>query len=354
MSKSTAAKMKEAFEKNDYRPLTAIEIAKELGLKEKREAGNNAVRRARRDEMDIKTIKTEDGEYKYKFNKPDDDINEEIFDEGKEFNDILEQKEPRQNREWDVIDLDEHETVILVIGADWHVGKKNIDYEGIKRVSEWIGKHDNCFFLGLGDLINNATKYSPPTANNQIADPSEQARMLSHLFNLMCEDSILRIYDGNHEAWLHAKTSISFRDVFNGLKSNGGVGFYMDPFYIKHGNKEWKFFCRHKARKNQTNSLHGCQRAPRYYYSEYASDADFIISAHNHKSGMGIEKIHGQKRYMLAAPSMVKFDYYAESSGFASRGDNSVPAIVLRKNLEPRLFLDVKEVDKEFFSGDFF
>lgn len=332
--------------------ISAYELAKKMGYNGDgnfRNAGYDYIYNAKNDEPKLgskisKRWFSEDDEYRYiitGYNK------EELYDSIAKTSDLLKEeiKKPTEGKE---VILETDEPVLLVIMSDLHLGHEYACYKEIKECSKLISKYPNVYVIGLGDLIDNSTNAHAPSGAINLGGKEVQTKMIEHIFEIL-DDSILRLYVGNHE--LRSQKSDDFMpNKFWALKYDASFGFYAFPFIIEVGDKKWCFFMRHKAKGNsQYSPLHACVRSVLFDSAEYSMDADVIVTAHTHESGYGKWKVGGKERMMLSAASMVDFDDYAERTGYVTGVDKKFPAIYLTENEEEaEMFLDFKQAISKY------
>jgi len=339
-------RVKEVLVDSGERGCTALELAEELGLEEKAKAGWNVVYRARQkyDEWDEHITKQRiDGETRYVWKGMEKD---KLYESVKNLSEEIKKGKKPKREGTDVLLETGKDKILLVFGSDFHLGSQFVDYDGVEKVMEDIGQHDNVYFVGLGDMIDNSVISHSPKGTHNLVDKNEQLDLLEHLFNLAGMDSILRLYEGNHE--LRSFMTDRFLPMkWEAIQQESDYGAYMNPFIVSMPDREWKFFCRHKPKySSQYNPIHGCVRAPMYYMGRLAKDADIIVMAHTHRMGLGQWETAGKWRYMLSCGSQVEFSHYAERTGFAS-GKDTVPAVLLRTDRKPQMFKDYKNAIRE-------
>lgn len=248
----------------------------------------------------------------------------------------------------DVI-LESNDDILIVIASDLHIGHPHSAYREIERAFKTIGEHDNIYLIGLGDLIDNSGNTHAPQGAENILDKNAQLSIIEYLFELLRDDSILRMYVGNHE--IRSWKSDHFRiDKWLALNYGSSVGYFSEPFIIEIGGEQFNFFLRHKATgSSQFNPLHSCVRAVLFDNAKHARDADVIVTAHSHESAVGSWVVGGKMRYMIATDCMVEHDAYAEQVGYVSGSTLKMPAIYLRRGKEPMLYADFYEAIEDWF-----
>jgi len=91
--------------------------------------------------------------------------------------------------------------------GDWHLGSKQCDEDFIKQVIEEIATTDNAYWVGMGDLMENALVGSRSDVYTQVIPPEEQMMYICELLEPI-KDKALFLIAGNHEARTHRLTGI--------------------------------------------------------------------------------------------------------------------------------------------------
>jgi len=91
--------------------------------------------------------------------------------------------------------------------GDWHLGSKQCDEDFVKQVIEEIATTDNAYWVGMGDLMENALVGSRSDIYTQVIPPKEQLEYICELLEPIKEKGLFLIA-GNHEARTHRLTGI--------------------------------------------------------------------------------------------------------------------------------------------------
>lgn len=325
-------------------PKTSKELAIQLDsdANDLQHAGWNYIHRAKREDPTLESKISKrwvDGVAKYYITSVD---NERLYDAVAETSDTLyEGTDPREGVD---IAHEREEDMLLVIVSDLHIGHKYVAYKQIKRDFEKMAEYpDKLKIVGLGDLIDNSQNTHAPQGSQNLVDKNEQLDMVQHLFSILDEDQILRLYEGNHEirSWI---SDHFLPNKWLALQEKSGYGYFAEPFIIDINGKKWKLYMRHKAvGSSQYNNIHNCVRTCLFDGSELARDADIIVTAHAHQPGRGVWVVGGKKRWMMSTPCMVRFDDYAERKGWTSGQEMGIPAIYLSDDREPIMYDDFSQ-----------
>ena len=86
---------------------------------------------------------------------------------------------------------------VLPIG-DIHIGDKNVDYKLLQDTIEWVNANKNVYVIGMGDILNVATRGSKSSPFQQDMDLNEQVDFAIKLFKPI-KSRIIGLLQGNHE-----------------------------------------------------------------------------------------------------------------------------------------------------------
>jgi len=216
----------------------------------------------------------------------------------------------------------------VVFGGDFHLGHTHCNYDLVKYFFETLRDTPNLYTVLLGDVIDNSVNAYSPKGTTNIVDKFGQMKLAEHLlFEIGGADKILYMIEGNHEMRSYLSDHFRVCDWLASEHSNR-YGGYGKPFTINHGERDYLVFCRHKAKgSSQYNPLHSCIRAILFEYSEYARDADIVVTAHKHESAVAMYDVGGKERVMVAIGNSINRDDFAERVGFLS-GVDDYPVVV--------------------------
>lgn len=216
----------------------------------------------------------------------------------------------------------------IVAIADLHIGHPHLNYDAVDHLIEQIAKTPDLYVVALGDLIDNSVNALAPRGALNIVDKQGQLEMVEYRFQKI-KDRILWLAEGNHEmrSFLsdHFYPTKYLSEQFNAFYGRNGSAFYVQMPYRK-----IKFYCRHRAKGNsQYNPMHPNTRCILFENAEEAQDADVIITAHKHVSGIANYRVAGKDRYMAVCGTGILYDSYADRIGLSS-GMSSFPFLVIR------------------------
>jgi len=344
MKEDTLRKVKKALQDG----VTPKELAIRLGsnAEDLSGAGHDYVYHAKKEdpslEGKISKRKVDSGEYKYFLKGYDKG---ELYDSIAETSEILKKEiKPKEGKE---VLLESDENILVVIMSDLHLGHEYACYKEIKEAAKKIAKYEKVYVIGLGDLIDNSANAHAPSGVMNLMGKSGQTDMIEHILDIL-DDSTLILYTGNHE-YRSKSSDDMLLNKFWALKYDAKFGYFAQPFIIEIGDKEWEWFCRHKAKgKSKYNPVHQAANSALFDGAEYARDSDIIVTAHTHEPGYASWNVGGKRRYMLSCASMVDFDEYAERKGYVSGIHTDFPAIYLTEDDEPEMFLDFENAINKY------
>lgn len=101
-------------------------------------------------------------------------------------------------------------SVDLMVIADLHIGDPLVAMRAVQQRLDYAAKHDNCFVILNGDLINNAVKTSISDIYSEIHSPQQAIDKAVELLSPLAQaGKILCITDGNHERRTYRNDGIS-------------------------------------------------------------------------------------------------------------------------------------------------
>jgi len=106
------------------------------------------------------------------------------------------------------LELTDGKARVMACG-DWHLGAKTCDIDAIRHhINLCLEK--NSYFLGMGDMLEMATKDSPGSGVFEQDAPDGQVEMVVNLLRPLAERGlIVGIHDGNHERRMTKLTGVN-------------------------------------------------------------------------------------------------------------------------------------------------
>lgn len=168
----------------------------------------------------------------------------------------------------------------IALASDWHIGSEACDLGLIERFIKRVERDDNCFLIGLGDLLECAIYGSKGLVHEQAFMMNEQVRIVKDLL-LRVKDKILFMLSGNHSHRLVKATTL---DVMKWLCEDIGVDYEGAEFHYalqcKHNNI-LQCYSGHGSGGGGTNGAKMNRLCSMHFRSP---NADIICSGHTHDS----------------------------------------------------------------------
>lgn len=124
----------------------------------------------------------------------------------------------------------------IALGSDWHVGAPGCILDLISRQIKYVKTHENCYFIGAGDLLECAIYGSKGLVHEQKYMMSDQYKIVKGLLSQI-KDKILFMLSGNHSARIEKATTLDLMEV---LCNDLGVDYYGPEYNFalqcRHGN----------------------------------------------------------------------------------------------------------------------
>lgn len=167
----------------------------------------------------------------------------------------------------------------IAIGSDWHVGAPGCILDLISRQIKYVKTHENCYFIGAGDLLECAIYGSKGSVHEQKYMMSDQYKIVKGLLSQI-KDKILFMLSGNHSARIEKATTLDLMEV---LCNDLGVDYYGPEYNFALQCKRGSIieaYCGHNSGGGGTagskiNRLIGIK-------SRATAMCDLIISGHTH------------------------------------------------------------------------
>ena len=210
----------------------------------------------------------------------------------------------------------------VVLWGDVHYGARNCNIEKAKGMLDYC-LENNIYLLGMGDLLESATRYSVGSGVYEQESPQKQIDDMTAWLEPLAEKGlILGLHTGNHEGRITKETGI---DIMKMISKSLGVTYL--------GSACWNLF---KVNKQNylVYSLHGSSGS-RYVYTKLKSlvdishnfDADLICQGHINDcadTSMIVQKIDlrsktviEHKKFLVLSGHYLKYDNsYAQDKGF--------------------------------------
>jgi len=230
-------------------------------------------------------------------------------------------------KEYVCIKLDVKSDKVQLIGfGDLHIGAKTYDEKKAKEVRDYI-KSENCYWIGMGDFCECATKRSIGAGvYEQLISPNEQIKYLRSFLKPIA-DKCIGFVKGNHEERSFKESGTDIADVICyelGMPYCGWECFGS----ICGDRKAYKFYAVHSYTSNKTGglALNTLERDIERMFGNF----QIIMRGHTHKNVVHITEyfeIDTRNNMVLVRPRvhLITGHYLKRADSYASarpmRGD---------------------------------
>lgn len=220
-------------------------------------------------------------------------------------------------KETHVIKKIDYEQIFLVGYGDLHIENLGTDLDRIEMELKIMSSIPNLYVVFMGDLTDSSVKYLNNNFDTYLT-PKAAREFGYRIFDALGEKLIVAL-SGCHEK--HGEEVADFDYVEEYCKRNGV------PFLNERGlltlelaNKRiLNIAVAHKAQGySMYNPFHPAIRIVREKYPE----ADVVITAHQHQSGIAIQTEQDKPRAMMTIGSRKQGDRYATRRGFTPQAPN--------------------------------
>lgn len=175
------------------------------------------------------------------------------------------------------------ESVDLLVIADLHIGDPLVDMRAVQQRLDYAAKHDNCFVILNGDLINNAVKSSISDVYSEIHSPQQAIdRAVELLRPLAQANKILVITDGNHERRTYRNDGLSpTRVIADRLNITDRLAETSACLHLVIGKQAYTVYCTHGSGGGRMVS----GKMLKLDRLADICDADIYIMSHVHQPG---------------------------------------------------------------------
>jgi len=216
------------------------------------------------------------------------------------------------------IDVNSNDAIMLVCGADLHIGSLATDHKSVLNLRDFVLNNKNAGLILLGDEIEGLTeKYMNTNTARTLMDVQKQLDFVQSeiLEPLVAEGKILAVVGGYfaHLGWVEDASTVNpwmnMADKFNiPILQNGGRLNVKFPNGYVHSETVWH----NPPGKSKFDTVLGLRNAA--FATSESSRSDGYVSGHIHRMGVGKELYSGAKAAV----------YYI-SSGTAKGSSKEVP-----------------------------
>lgn len=219
-----------------------------------------------------------------------------------------------------------YDSAFIVGYGDLHLENLGTDLNRIEQELKIMQRIPNLYVIFMGDLTDNSVKY-PTNSFDTYLTPKSAREFGYKIFDTLGE-KLIGCLSGCHEK--HGEQIADYDYVEEYCKNNHA------PFLNERGvidlilkdERKLTIAVAHKAQGySMYNPFHPAIRIVREHYP----DADVIITAHQHQSGIAIQNEQNRTRAMMVIGSRKLNDRYAVRRGFISQNPNkNLPVLEIR------------------------
>lgn len=241
------------------------------------------------------------------------------------------------------IDLNKHKEDFAIICpfGDTHIGNKHTAYGLIELVLDWIYKTENVYVIGMGDLLESATKTSVGTFDQDKYLTQQVVLANEYLKPIAAEGRLMGLLEGNHERRVFRNTGL---DVTYLLAKYLNVDYFYKGIFLKinvikgKNIQTYTFYATHGSSGAWTPS--GKMNA--LYRLAYIADVDCYLMGHLHslkndkESRYTIENdevVFRPRHYVLTGSYLTYWGSYAHQKSMRPSTDLGSPKIKLHTKL---------------------
>jgi UDP-2,3-diacylglucosamine pyrophosphatase LpxH len=228
--------------------------------------------------------------------------------------------------------------------GDVHYGNKAHDKEMFEIYMDWLYENKDTYVLGMGDLIEGATKHSVGYYDQTVNINDQIRYIVKKLKPLVDENRVLGLIEGNHERRVKRDTtSLSLHEIITdklGVK-NLGAGTFLDLRIKNKGKRrsqKYKFYAIHGASGSYTpaGKMNACMRLI------YIANVECYLMGHVHALDHRKLDIYDTERgkiilkskHFVITGSYLKYiGGYAQEKAYIPSGTSGSPKIKLHADM---------------------
>ena len=217
----------------------------------------------------------------------------------------------------------DNKPVAITWWSDWHIGAMGTDYEQFEKDLKVIEETDGLYFIGGGDYKDNyITGTHAGGGFEQAIQPGQQDLVVKHYMTKVA-DKCLALVRGCHDDWDKKMGDKDFIQTLCDATDSINL-WHGGDLYIKIGEQEYHFKCRHKYKfESSLNTLNSMRRI-----MEVQGPCDVAMVAHLHNPDREDRHLMGQMRTLLRGGSYKVWDEFGQKlAGY--KGKMGVPAIII-------------------------
>ena len=243
-----------------------------------------------------------------------------------------------EDARWAVFHMKSKERYIgIAFQSDQHIGNPFCDHERLRRDTEVIEAHPDCYVIHAGDYIDNFMIDKPRPAMKAPIPPSIQWQLCEHYIN-MTPTSLMAIVAGNHDLWTAGATDY---DPLKRLAQDRGVLDHPYELNLKviHGDSPYHLSIRHKRRGNSNLDP---SRVIKKMWDDGECDFDIGVIGHHHTPSVVPFTRHAVERYAIRPGAYKTIDSFGEMCGFPRERPTSPMVILDSETRDIQAFTDLR------------
>lgn len=243
-----------------------------------------------------------------------------------------------EDARWAVFHMKSKQRYIgIAFQSDQHIGNPFCDHERLRRDTEVIEGHPDCYVIHAGDYIDNFMIDKPRPAMKAPIPPSIQWQLCEHYIN-MTPTSLMAIVAGNHDLWTAGATDY---DPLKRLAQDRGVLYHPYELNLKviHGDIPYHLSIRHKRRGNSNLDP---SRVIKKMWDDGECDFDIGVIGHHHTPSVVPFTRHAVERYAIRPGAYKTIDSFGEMCGFPRERPTSPMVILDSETRDIQAFTDLR------------
>lgn len=176
------------------------------------------------------------------------------------------------------IDIKSDEPIYVAFLGDMHYGAETCNYRALKKFRDWAKFNPNCYWVGMGDYIENAAPLTSPRGAiwEQNVDPGQQYFWFEDFWY---GSSCLGLLEGNHEWRTPKVTAIPLVELL--ARHLGCLNLEEGGYFVIRINKKIKytFYAAHGYGSSATKGYH----LRKLIQQVGVDDADIVAIGHIHQ-----------------------------------------------------------------------
>jgi len=246
--------------------------------------------------------------------------------------------EATEDARWATVHIKNSDRYIgIAFQSDQHIGNSFCDHERLRKDTELIVNHPDCYVIHAGDYIDNFIIDKPRPAMKARIPPSVQWRLCEHYIN-MSAPSLMAVVAGNHDLWTSGMTDF---DPLKKMVEEHGVLYHQHELNLRliHGKVAYHLSIRHKRRGNSNLDP---SRVVKKMWDDGECDFDVGVIGHHHTPSVVPFTRHGVERWSVRPGAYKIIDTFGEMCGFPRERPTSPMIILDPETRDIQAFTDLR------------